>query len=194
MLLGFLPGPSDITVDGAVFLCHRRRVGLMPGDVLDGPGGGDLSLAKLLGLAQTSILRENRMDLTDPQLRSLSQVALAYIGDAVYELFIRGALLLPPKRIQAYHRQVVNQVRAEKQSYYLQELMPLLTDAEQDILRRGRNASPQGPKRLHGQTYQRATGFEALIGYLYLTDQERLVELLSHIDLKAVEDSPSGGG
>jgi ribonuclease-3 family protein len=133
------------------------------------------------------------MGLSDHQLSSLSPVALAYIGDAVYELFVRGALLIPPKRIQAYHRQVVDRVKAEQQSWYLQELMPWLTDAEKDILRRGRNASPRGPRRLNGQTYQAATGFEALIGYLYLTNLDRLAEILDHIDLAASEadDHPS---
>ncbi len=127
------------------------------------------------------------MELSEQNLRSLSPIALAYVGDAVYELFVRGALLTPPRRLKAYHRQVVHQVRAEQQSITLQRLLPLLTEAEQDILRRGRNASPKGPKRLDGQTYQQATGFEALIGYLYLTNLDRLVELLSQVDLAMPE-------
>ncbi|MEB3314063.1 MAG: ribonuclease III domain-containing protein [Cyanobacteriota bacterium] len=121
-------------------------------------------------------------DLLSPdQAQALSPIALAYIGDAVYELFVRRSFLLPPKRIQAYHRQVVHQVRAEQQSRCLDQLLPCLTPHEQDILRRGRNASPRGPKRLEGATYQRATGFEALIGYLYLTDPPRLGDLLNQI-------------
>ena len=54
--------------------------------------------------------------LSEAQLRALSPLALAYVGDAVYELFMRGHYLLPPKRIQAYHQQVVSQVRAEQQA------------------------------------------------------------------------------
>ena len=146
-----------------------------------------LALARLSQFRQSLSLPGNSMDLSEHQLSSLSPVALAYIGDAVYELFVRGALLIPPRRIKAYHRQVVHQVRAEQQSLTLQQLLPLLTEAEQDILRRGRNASPKGPKRLDGPTYQQATGFEALIGYLYLTNLERLVELLSQIDLTVPE-------
>jgi ribonuclease-3 family protein len=121
-------------------------------------------------------------------LQALSPVALAYVGDAVFELFVRRALLTPPKRIGTYHRQVVNQVRAEQQAHYLQQLLPLLTEAEQDILRRGRNASPKGPKRLDGQTYQQATSFEALIGYLYLTNLNRLVELLGQLDMTELKE------
>ncbi|WP_228038118.1 ribonuclease III domain-containing protein [Nodosilinea sp. LEGE 06152] len=123
------------------------------------------------------------MSLSPEQARALSPVALAYIGDAVYELFVRSAFLQPPKRIQAFHQQVVNQVRAEQQAYQVQRLMPLLTEVEQDLLRRGRNASSRGPKRVDSQIYQQATGFEALVGYLYLTNPARLVELLSTLNL-----------
>ncbi len=123
------------------------------------------------------------MALTPEQINSLSPVALAYIGDAVYELFVRGLFLLPPKRIQAFHQQVVNQVRAEQQAQQVQRLLPLLTEAEQDLLRRGRNASSRGPRRVDSQIYQQSTGFEALIGYLYLTDPARLMELLGSLDL-----------
>ncbi|MBE9158950.1 ribonuclease III [Nodosilinea sp. LEGE 06152] len=123
------------------------------------------------------------LSLSPEQARALSPVALAYIGDAVYELFVRSAFLQPPKRIQAFHQQVVNQVRAEQQAYQVQRLMPLLTEVEQDLLRRGRNASSRGPKRVDSQIYQQATGFEALVGYLYLTNPARLVELLSTLNL-----------
>lgn len=124
--------------------------------------------------------------LTPEQVNALSPVALAYIGDAVYELFVRGMFLFPPKRIQAFHQQVVSQVRAEQQAYQVQQLTPLLTEAEQDLLRRGRNASSRGPRRVDSQIYQQSTGFEALVGYLYLTDPARLVELLSTLTF----DSP----
>lgn len=127
--------------------------------------------------------------LTPEQVNALSPVALAYIGDAVYELFVRGSFLLPPKRIQTFHQQVVYQVRAEQQAQQVQRLLPLLTAAEQDLLRRGRNASSRGPRRVDSQIYQQSTAFEALIGYLYLTDQIRLAELLSTLDLSG---SPSG--
>ncbi|MGF1517886.1 MAG: Mini-ribonuclease 3 [Nodosilinea sp.] len=123
------------------------------------------------------------MALTPEQINSLSPVALAYIGDAVYELFVRGMFLLPPKRIQVFHQQVVNQVRAEQQAHQVQRLLPLLSEAEQDLLRRGRNASSRGPRRVDSQVYQQSTGFEALIGYLYLSDPARLMELLGSLDL-----------
>ncbi|MEA5450349.1 ribonuclease III domain-containing protein [Leptolyngbya sp. CCNP1308] len=140
--------------------------------------------ASLQGLLQFSA-HSSAMGLTPEQVNALSPVALAYIGDAVYELFVRGIFLLPPKRIQSFHQQVVNQVRAEQQAHQVQQILPLLTAAEQDLLRRGRNASSRGPRRVDSQIYQQSTAFEALIGYLYLTDSSRLVELLSTLDLSA---------
>ena len=117
------------------------------------------------------------------QLKQLSPVALAYIGDAVYELFVRTQLLLPPKRIADYHSQVVAQVRAEAQAAHLQNLEPYLTLAEKDILRRGRNAVTNKPRRLSIKIYQQASSFETLIGYLYLEDPQRLQDLLTKLNL-----------
>lgn len=139
------------------------------------------SLQRLLMFSAHS----SAMALTPEQVNALSPVALAYIGDAVYELFVRSSFLLPPKRIQVFHRQVVNQVRAEQQAYQVDLLLPLLTPAEQDLLRRGRNASSRGPRRVDSRVYQQSTAFEALIGYLYLTDPGRLAALLGTLDLSA---------
>jgi ribonuclease-3 family protein len=147
------------------------------------PDNSKKSLSQLSLLGDLAIAQDGDRRLSEHQLRSLSPVALAYVGDAVFELFVRRTLLMPPKRIQLYHRQVVNQVRAEQQAKYIQQLMPLLTEAEYDIFRRGRNSSAKGPKRLDGQIYQQATGFEALVGYLYLTDLDRLVELLGQLQV-----------
>ncbi len=108
----------------------------------------------------------------------LSPAALAYIGDAVFELYIRSCYLLPPKRLQSYHQQVVAHVRAESQARYLLALLPHLTSTEKELVTRGRNAAGASPKRLEPEIYQQATSFETLIGYLYLTDSQRLTELL----------------
>ena len=118
-----------------------------------------------------------------PQIQQLSPTALAYLGDAVYELYIRTCYLLPPKTSQSYHHQVVSQVRAETQADHLRSLEPHLTTKELDIVRRGRNAASGCPKRLDPKIYQQATSFEALIGYLYLTDPQRLTELLALLQI-----------
>ncbi len=118
------------------------------------------------------------------QLQQLSPAALAYLGDAVYELYMRGLCLLPPKRQQLYHQQVVTQVRAETQARQLQSLEPHLSELELEIVRRGRNAVQGKPKRLSLQIYQQASSLETLIGYLYLSDPQRLGELLALLELE----------
>ncbi|GEM_PF-373772 len=143
---------------------------------------------------QCQVMDKQRiMALTSQQVQELSPTALAYLGDAVYELYVRGLFLTPPKRIQAYHRQVVSLVRAEQQAAHIEQLTPLLTAAEKDILRRGRNASGRGPRRIDGPTYQQATGFETLVGYLYLTDPDRLADLLSQIPTLSPASIKDGG-
>lgn len=120
-------------------------------------------------------------DIAPSVLSQISPSALAYIGDAVYELHIRTCYLLPPKKIADYHHQVVDKVRAETQALYLQQIYPLLKDSERDLVRRGRNAVNKAPRRLPLQTYQAASGFETLLGYLYICDRDRLEFLLSQL-------------
>ncbi len=133
--------------------------------------GTDLTIARS---------RLGYLKLVDADLQQFNPVSLAFLGDAVYELVMRQRLLFPPKRVKDYHNQVVAEVRAEQQSVYLKQLEPHLTEAEQDVVRRGRNAAPKS-RRVDPAIYQRATGLETLIGYLYLTDLERLESLLDRI-------------
>jgi ribonuclease-3 family protein len=116
-------------------------------------------------------------------IQRFTPAALAYLGDAVYELYVRRSYFAPPKRIDAYHRQVVAQVRAESQANHLRLLLPHLTEQEQDVVRRGRNAAAGRPKRLDPEVYQQATSLEVLVGYLYLTSPQRLLELLSYLQI-----------
>ncbi|AMA08202.1 Mini-ribonuclease 3 [Picosynechococcus sp. PCC 73109] len=120
-------------------------------------------------------------DITADQLRQLSPASLAYVGDAVYELYSRCYFLLPPCRIADYHGKVVAEVRAETQAQYLTLLESHLSELEQDIVRRGRNAATGKPRRLSLAIYRQATGFEALVGYLYLTNPQRLAELFTYL-------------
>ena len=116
-------------------------------------------------------------------VQSISPIALAYIGDAVFELYVRMQFVWPPQRIQAFHQQVVSHVKAEQQADYLLQLMPQLNEPEADIVRRGRNATSKAPRRLSAKVYRQATAFETLVGYLYITNQERLFELLNGLQL-----------
>lgn len=123
------------------------------------------------------------MPLSGAQLQQISPTALAYLGDAVYELYVRNYYLLPAKRSQTYHRLVVSQVRAEAQALHLRSLSPELNNHELEIVRRGRNATSNRPKRVDPEIYQQATSLETLIGYLYLSDFQRLTQLLQKLDL-----------
>ncbi|WP_138499773.1 Mini-ribonuclease 3 [Nostoc sp. PA-18-2419] len=117
------------------------------------------------------------------QVQQISPNALAYLGDAIYEVYVRMLYLLPLQRPETYHRLVVAQVRAETQALHLRSLTPHLRDTELEIVRRGRNAAIGRPKRLDPEIYQQATSLETLIGYLYLTDYQRLTELLEILHL-----------
>ncbi|MCG6136892.1 MAG: ribonuclease III [Nostoc sp. LLA-1] len=124
------------------------------------------------------------LKISPSQIQQLSPSALAYLGDAIYELYVRMFYLLPMQQTKTYHRLVVAQVRAETQALYLRSLIPHLRTAELEIVRRGRNAASGRPKRVDPEIYQQATSLETLIGYLYLTDYPRLTELLQKLHLE----------
>ena len=128
-------------------------------------------------------LEASGMAIDPDRIARLSPIALAYIGDAVFELYVRTRFLLPPKRMADYHSQVVTQVRAESQAIHLATLLPYLSDSEKEILRRGRNACLTKPRRMSRHIYKQATGLEALVGYLHLSNPQRLQQLLACLDL-----------
>jgi ribonuclease III family protein len=130
-----------------------------------------------------SFVERSLVDSSARSLSALSPISLAYVGDAVFELYVRSRLLMPPTRIRDYHQQVVAQVKAEQQATHVDSLMPYLSEAEKDILRRGRNATSGRHRRAEAKSYQKATGFEALIGFLYLSDQPRLLNLLDRLSI-----------
>lgn len=110
-----------------------------------------------------------------------SPLVLAYIGDAVYEVVIRTLILNRGNtQVNKMHKRASELVKAETQAGFYKLLEARLTPEEQSVYRRGRNAkSATMPKHATMRDYRMATGFEALIGYLYLTEQmERMAELL----------------
>lgn len=114
---------------------------------------------------------------------ALSPLALAYAGDAVYELYVRTRLLHEGTRRPAeLHGQAVDLVRAGAQARLLNALDGLLTEDEKNVVRRARNARPGHlPKGASPSEYHHSTAFEALLGFLYLSGQdERLRELLDY--------------
>ena len=119
--------------------------------------------------------------LEDQDLRSYSPLTLAYIGDGVYELVIRTILVkkgnCPVNRL---HKKASSLVKAGAQSAIMEVIEEKLTSEELSVYRRGRNAhSPTMAKHATMADYRRATGFEALMGYLYLKeDYTRMIELV----------------
>ncbi|MCI1964703.1 MAG: ribonuclease III [Oscillospiraceae bacterium] len=112
--------------------------------------------------------------------KRLGALSLAFIGDAVFEVFVRERLICQAERpVSRLHRAAVKQVCAQAQADFVQKLLPVLTDEEQGILRRGRNAHCNHvPKNADPAEYHAATAFEALFGYLYLSGKlDRLREL-----------------
>lgn len=113
--------------------------------------------------------------------RLMAPLALAYLGDAVYDLYVRRYVLsLPSRRPHDLHRETTRYVSAKAQARAVRLLDSILTDEERDVIRRGRNAkSHAAPKHTDVLDYRHSTGLECLIGYLYLSDRhERLDTLL----------------
>lgn len=119
--------------------------------------------------------------LEEKDLRTYSPLTLAYIGDGVYELVIRTVLVKKGNcPVNQLHRKASSLVKAASQSAMMEFIEPILTEEEHSVYRRGRNAhSPTMAKHATMADYRRATGFEALMGYLYLKEDFcRIVELV----------------
>ncbi len=114
----------------------------------------------------------------------LGPLQLAWLGDAVWELHQRLRRCRQPGRSADLHRAVVAEVRADAQAAALSRLEAagLLTDAELDLVRRGRNRAGRGPRRGDAAAYGQATGFETMVGWLFLQNPSRLGQLLAHLE------------
>lgn len=122
-----------------------------------------------------------KLQLKEQNVDGYSPLVLAYMGDCVYELFIRTKVVNEGNmQVSKMHRKSAQLVKASTQAKMVHAIMELLTDAEKRIYKRGRNTkSVTMAKNSTVMDYRMATGFEALIGYLYLSGQkERMVELI----------------
>lgn len=117
-------------------------------------------------------------------------LVLAYIGDTVYDLFIRTRLLESGFRnVTHMHKEAVGYVRAHSQAVSAHMIEPLLTEEELSVFKRGRNAkSNTSPKNADIIDYRTATGLEALIGYLYLENETDRLDVLLNVAAEAVEN------
>lgn len=121
--------------------------------------------------------------LTQAQARQYSPLALAFLGDSVYEILVREYLVREANRPAAkLHEQKIQLVCAAFQAQAIDRLLPLLTEEETAVYKRGRNANNTVPRHTSAQDYHKATGLEALFGYLHLLgEQARLEELFTAI-------------
>ena len=128
-----------------------------------------------------------RKTLTKVEAMQLNPVALAFVGDTVYSLYVRERLALSGcGKVSQLQRVAAQVVSAKGQSAFLDKLIPLFTEEEADIFRRGKNAK-KGTKSKSASSleYNRSTGLEAVLGYLYLIgDEERIKQLLAESDLQ----------
>ena len=117
---------------------------------------------------------------------------LAYLGDTLYDLYVREHLIARGGRVRALHREAVALVCAHAQALALARISDRLTDEEADVVRRARNARQTPPKNADPGEYHHATALEALVGWLYVTGrQERMNQLLA-LALPFDGDQPSG--
>ena len=122
--------------------------------------------------------------MSETPAKRKSPVELAFIGDAVFELLVRERIT---RRVDTtanrLHRMAVDYVCAGAQAEALETILPALSEAEQDIVRRGKNASKVSvPRNGNPRSYRSSTALEALFGYLYLSGEtERIRELFDQI-------------
>ena len=111
-------------------------------------------------------------------------IQLAWLGDSVWELHQRLRHIHKPFNSKDLHLSVVEEVKAKAQVKSLKFLEPYLNSSEVDLIRRARNKTKRCPKSVEPQIYAQSTGFESLIGWLFLKDPKRLAELLGYLEKK----------
>jgi ribonuclease-3 family protein len=129
-------------------------------------------------------------EFSKDEARLLNPLQLALIGDGVFEVFIRNHILTQNVALSAnkIHVKAIGYVKAKSQSNIMHEIEELLTDEEQSIYKRGRNAkSPTVPKNADVRDYRMATGFEALIGYLYLIGDKGRLEFIFNKSIEIIK-------
>jgi len=129
-------------------------------------------------------------EFSQDEARMLNPLQLALIGDGVFEVFIRNYILMKNTSLSAnkIHVKAIGYVKAKSQAYIMHEIELLLTEEEEAIYKRGRNAkSPTVPKNADVRDYRTATGFEALVGYLYLTGNKKRLEFILNKSIEIIK-------
>lgn len=131
---------------------------------------------------------------TKEEIQLVHPLVLAYLGDAVYEVFVRTYILhRQGGNVNVLHKLATKFVKAAAQAEIVHLLEPQLTEEEWGIIKKGRNQkSGTVPKNANVGEYRYATGFESLVGYLYLTEQNQRLERLIQLALDIIEKKEIG--
>ena len=123
------------------------------------------------------------MNLSKQDIDAMSNLGLAHMGDCVYEILCRAYLCAKgEKTVDRLHKDTIRMVKATTQARFAEKMLPLLTETEQAYYRRGKNAHVHAvPKSATPAEYAKATGLEALFGYLYLSGQKDRANELFHL-------------
>lgn len=144
-----------------------------------------------IGQDSADLLRQIKrvFNCRENDVRSYSPLTLAYLGDVVYDLIIRTVVVERGNRaVNALHKRTTEYVKAQTQARMIEALLPMLTQEEEAVYKRGRNAkSYTTAKNASVADYRKATGFEALLGYLYLCNRMDRVLVLSKKGIEAVD-------
>ena len=120
------------------------------------------------------------------EIDAISNIGLAHMGDCVYEILVRAHLCAQGRKtVQQLHQQTIQMVKATLQAKFVDRMLPILTEEELAYYRRGKNAHPHGvPKSATPAEYAKATGLEALFGYLFLSGQKERANEIFQIVMK----------
>ena len=120
------------------------------------------------------------------EIDAISNIGLAHMGDCVYEILVRAHLCAQGRKtVQQLHQQTIQMVKATYQARFVDKMLPILTEEELAYYRRGKNAHPHGvPKSATPAEYAKATGLEALFGYLFLSGQKERANEIFQIVMK----------
>ena len=120
------------------------------------------------------------------EIDAISNIGLAHMGDCVYEILVRAHLCAQGRKtVQQLHQQTIQMVKATFQAKFVDKMLPILTEEELAYYRRGKNAHPHGvPKSATPAEYSKATGLEALFGYLFLSGQKERANEIFQIVMK----------
>lgn len=147
-------------------------------------------MEKSVGFEFVSYMNE-LFQMEEVDIREYSPLTLAYIGDSIYDLVIKSLVINQGnKQVNKLHQETSKLVQASAQSLMMRTMQEHLTEEEHAVYKRGRNAKSVSPAKNQSITdYRRATGFEALLGYLYLKkDYKRLLDLVK-IGLDSLEEN-----